>query len=137
MEQAARTQRGEMAATISRKAVQILREYTGRGPTKAKTVINHELVAIVLADTLTKGESRLVELGQEEHVRETRRRYQFAMQDDLVGLVEGETGRKVIAFLSDNHFDPDIAVESFVLEPHDVTVGDDDRVVGDESSLAG
>jgi hypothetical protein len=30
--------------------------------------------------------------------------------------VEEITGRKVIAFLSDNHLDPDIAVESFVLE---------------------
>ena len=27
------------------------------------------------------------------------------------------TGRTVLAFLSDNHMDPDIAVESFVLVP--------------------
>jgi len=31
--------------------------------------------------------------------------------------VERHSGRKVRAFLSDNHVDPDIAVESFVLEP--------------------
>lgn len=117
MEQAARTQRGETASAISRQAVQILRDYTGRGPTKARTFINHELVAIVLADTLTKGESRLVELGEAEHVLATRRQYQRAMQEELTSLVETATGRKVIAFLSDNHLDPDIGVEMFVLEP--------------------
>jgi uncharacterized protein YbcI len=42
------------------------------------------------------------------------------MREDLVGLVEEITGRTVIAFLSDNHLDPDIAVESFVLgDQHD------------------
>jgi hypothetical protein len=38
------------------------------------------------------------------------------MRDDLVGAVEQITERKVIAFMSDNHIDPDIAIESFVLE---------------------
>jgi uncharacterized protein YbcI len=38
------------------------------------------------------------------------------MRKDLVGAVEEITGRKVIAFMSDNHIDPDIAIESFVLE---------------------
>ena len=31
--------------------------------------------------------------------------------------IEQLTGRKVIGFMSDNHIDPDIAVEVFVLEP--------------------
>jgi uncharacterized protein YbcI len=109
--------RGEMAATISREAVRILREYTGRGPTKARTVINTDLVAIIFKDTLTKGEAKLAEMGKGEYVLEVRRQYQRAMKDDLVSLVEITTGRKVIAFLSDNHLDPDVAVESFVLEP--------------------
>jgi hypothetical protein len=48
---------------------------------------------------------------------ETRRAFQRTMSDDLVAAVEEHSGRKVRAFLSDNHIDPDIAVESFVLEP--------------------
>jgi uncharacterized protein YbcI len=79
-------------------------------------VINDELVAITMVDTLTKGEAKLVELGRAEHVLTTRQEFQRAMENDLVALVEGETGRNVIAFLSANHIDPDIAVESFVLE---------------------
>jgi hypothetical protein len=33
--------------------------------------------------------------------------------------VEDITNRTVAAFLSDNHIDPDIAIESFVLAPQD------------------
>jgi uncharacterized protein YbcI len=39
------------------------------------------------------------------------------MSKEAVAHVEEITGRKVLAFLSDNHIDPDVAVESFVLEP--------------------
>ncbi len=116
MQETTTAPRGEIAARISRESIRILRDYTGRGPTRARTVINDELVAITMVDTLTKGEASLVELGKTEHVLLTRREYQRAMEKDLVALVEGETGRKVIAFLSDNHIDPDIAVEAFVLE---------------------
>jgi uncharacterized protein YbcI len=116
MQEPALAPRGEIAATISREAVQIIREYTGRGPNKARTVIDAELVAITFADTLTKGEAKLVDLGKGDHVRKTRREYQGAMRDDLVDTVEAATGRKVIAFLSDNHLDPDIGLEAFVLE---------------------
>ena len=31
--------------------------------------------------------------------------------------IEALTGRKVVGFMSDNHVDPDLAVEVFVLEP--------------------
>ena len=46
-----------------------------------------------------------------------RKAYQNAMRRQLVAAVEEITGRRVLAFLSDNHIDPDYAVESFVLAP--------------------
>jgi uncharacterized protein YbcI len=108
---------GAPSAHISRTAVQILRDYTGRGPTKARTTVNHDSVMIVLGDTLTRGERKLVELGKADRVLELRHDFQLAMEEDLVGLVEDTLERKVIAFMSDNHIDPDFAVEIFVLEP--------------------
>jgi len=108
---------GAVAAEISRRAVQILREYTGRGPTKARTVLTQDTVAIVLADTLTKGELSLVGMGEQDHVLRARRSYQQLMRDDLVALVEGQTGRTVHAFFSDNQLRPDYGVEFFLLEP--------------------
>ncbi len=109
--------RQSVAAEISRGAVQILRDFTGRGPTKARTIINGDTIAIVLADTLTKGERHLVEQGNDALVLQTRHQYQMVMRDDLMSLVEDQTGRKVQAMMSDNHIGPDLGVEFFVLEP--------------------
>jgi uncharacterized protein YbcI len=102
---------------ISNLTVHIVREYTGRGPTKARTYTHDSLITVVLQDALTKGERHLVEDGAAEHVLRTRKMFQHAMREALVAGIEGVTGRRVIAFLSDNHIEPDVAVEVFVLEP--------------------
>jgi uncharacterized protein YbcI len=104
-------------AMISTAAVRLLHEYTGRGPTKAKTLINDDVVTVLLADTLTKGERKLVDSGRSDRVLQLRHDYQLTMRDDLIALVERQLDRKVIAFMSQNHIDPDLAVEVFVLEP--------------------
>jgi uncharacterized protein YbcI len=111
-----RSGNGSRAAAISNGTVRLLNEYTGRGPTRARTYINDQLVSIVLRDGLTKGERSLVTEGESELVLDLRKAFQRTMRDDLVALVEDVTGGTVIAFLSANHIDPDIAVETFVLE---------------------
>ena len=45
------------------------------------------------------------------------------MREDLVAAVEILIERKVIAFMSDNHIDPDMAAEIFILEPEDDVEG--------------
>jgi len=109
--------RGVVASEISNAVVRLFAEYLGRGPTKARTVIAGDLISVVLEDTLTKAERKLIERGQEEVVIATRRIVQRTMRDDLVGAVEELSGRKVVAFMSDQQAEPDFAVESFVLEP--------------------
>jgi uncharacterized protein YbcI len=108
---------GSPSAEISRSAVKLLREYTGRGPTRARTTINTDSVMIVLGDTLTKGERNLAENGKADRVRQVRHDYQLVMHEELVAAVESTLKRKVIAFMSDNHIDPDLGVEVFILEP--------------------
>ena len=107
------------SAKIATAVVRVLHEHTGRGPTKAKTTINDNIVTILLADTLTTGERNLVENGRANRVIRLRHDYQLVMRDDLIEIVERELDRKVIAFMSQNHIDPDLAVEVFVLEPAD------------------
>lgn len=102
---------------ISTATVQVLHEYTGRGPTKAKTMINDDVVTVLCADALTKGERTLVEAGHSERVIQVRHDYQLAMRDQLIRIVERQLNRKVIAFMSQNHIHPDLAVEVFVLQP--------------------
>jgi len=101
----------------------MLHEYTGRGPTKARTTLTPDLCVIVLADGLTKAERTLVARGNEELVLTVRQHFQNAMRGDLVGLVEKETGQRVRAFMSTNHIEPDIAAEVFVLEPQATDLG--------------
>ncbi len=105
------------AAQISNLVVQLLHTYTGRGPTKAWTSIEADLVSVVLRNTLSKGERSLAEDSHAQLVLEMRRAYQQTMSAELIAGVEQLTGRNVIAFLSANHLEPDIAIESFVLEP--------------------
>ena len=51
-----------------------------------------------------------------------RRAYQTTMRTDLVTGIESVVGHRVIAFLSANHIDPDISVETFVLDLAATTV---------------
>jgi uncharacterized protein YbcI len=111
------TQNGGASSAVSTAVVHLLREYTGRGPTKAKTYIHQDLVTVVLQDTLTKGEHSLVGDGKAEAVLGTRQLYQETMRASLVETVERITGRTVAAFLSANHIEPDVAVETFLLAP--------------------
>jgi uncharacterized protein YbcI len=109
--------RGQASQAISNALIRLVREYTGRGPTQAHTTISDHHVIVVLRDTLLKAERSLVEDGEGEAVIAMRRRFQRTMREDLVAAVVEHTGREVEAFLSDNHIDPDIAVEVFILKP--------------------
>ena len=110
---------GSKAAAISNHVVRTTSAYTGRGPTKARTYLNDDLVTVVLQDTLTKGERSLVSDDLDELVLAMRKAFQGTMRRDLIAGIEEILGREVLAFMSDNHVDPDIAVEVFLLAPVD------------------
>ncbi len=107
---------GPATAAVSEAVVRIHREYLGRGPTQARTTFRDGALVVMLFDALTKAERSLVASGQAEAVLGIRKTLQRAMRDDSIAAVEEITGRRVAAFLSDNHIDPDISVEVFVLE---------------------
>ena len=117
--QAAPALGGSKLAAISNHVVRVVSDYTGRGPTKARSYLNENLVTVVLQDTLTKGERSLVGDDRDDLVLTMRKAYQCTMRGDLVAGIEEILGRKVTAFLSDNHIDPDLAVEVFLLAPVD------------------
>jgi uncharacterized protein YbcI len=117
MAESAERAQGAISSAISVGAVRLLGEYTGRGPTRARTTIDRDIVMILFAETLTKAEKKLAGNGDGDIVLQMRHRIQHAMRDDLIALVETQLERKVIAFMSSNHIDPDLAVEVFVLQP--------------------
>src|SRR3954447_19991998 len=108
---------GQLAAAISNTVVRALARTTGRGPTKAKTTLGDNGVFVVLQDSLTIGEQTLADAGQGRAVLDLRRRWQAVMQESVSREIEELMGRKVVGFMSDNHIDPDLAVEVFILEP--------------------
>jgi uncharacterized protein YbcI len=116
-----RAANGGLAQAISNTVVRELAKTTGRGPTKAKTTLGNNAIFVVLQDTLTRGERSLVGAGEGHAVLDLRRRWQMVMRSNCSREIEKLTGRKVIGFMSDNHIDPDMAVEVFILE----AVGDD------------
>ena len=59
----------------------------------------------------------LTDAGEGQAVLDLRRRWQRVMEADVSREIEELTGRKVVGCRSDNHIDPDLAVEVFVLEP--------------------
>ncbi len=103
----------EREAAISELVSGLVSEYIGRGP-RARTYLNGDVLTVVVEDSLTAGEQRLVRDGMSELVLSTRRAFQRTMREDLIAGVEQLTGSKVR--LSANQMEPDITVEVFVLD---------------------
>jgi uncharacterized protein YbcI len=108
---------GALNAAVADAVVRLTREYTGRGPTEARAAIVGDVLTVVLRDNLTTADRSLVSGGRGDLVKEIRREFHEVMRRDLVAAVERLTFRRVVAFMSDQHLDPDVAVEVFVLAP--------------------
>jgi uncharacterized protein YbcI len=111
------TTHGEVLARISTGLVQLHSRYYGKGPTKAKTHMVNDTIVSILQGGFTTVERTLIEQGKVDTVHAMRRSFQSAMEEQFRGVVEEATGRKVIAYMSQVHTDPDLAVEIFMLEP--------------------
>jgi uncharacterized protein YbcI len=115
--------RGEKLAQISTGLVQLHSRYYGKGPTKAKTHLVDDTVVCILRGGFTTVERTLLDTGEIESVYQMRRSFQQAMEENFRRVIEEATGRKVIAYMSSIHVDPDMAVELFVLEPVEEPAG--------------
>jgi uncharacterized protein YbcI len=109
-------ERGKQAAAISNAIVGIHRQYFGRGASRARTVMGADYVICFLEDIYTPVERTLIEAGRFPAVQETRSAFQDTMRYKFSEAVEQVVGRKVVGFLSQVHVDPDLAVETFILE---------------------
>jgi uncharacterized protein YbcI len=113
---AAQRPSGRLNAALSSAVVGLCSQHIGRGPTKARTTIDGNLVVVLLRDGMTTAEKNLVHAGKEADVQQLRRAFQETMKVDLVDTVERLTNGKVAAFMSVSHTDPDVAAEIFVMD---------------------
>ena len=109
-------QGGPLLAEITNRIVAFMREHYGRGPIKAKTYVLDNLIVCVLSDGFTAIEKTMVEGGEPERVLEMRRDFQRMMQARYSEMIEEQTGRKVLAFLSQTHVAPDLTIEMFLMD---------------------
>jgi uncharacterized protein YbcI len=107
---------GELNAAVTSALVGIHTEYLGRGPRSASTFHYGNVLVTLMHDVLTNAEKSLARTSRGEAVKHMRQLFQGTMEADFCAAVERLTGRKVIAFISGNQLDPDIAAELFILD---------------------
>jgi uncharacterized protein YbcI len=107
---------GELNRAIARAIARYIAHQFGRGPTRAQAFYHDNIMVIVLDGLLSQAERSLVTGGQADAVERMRRGFQELMRPYLRSSVERLTGCTVRAFLSANHFDPDVGAEVLVLD---------------------
>ena len=108
---------GHLLAAISTSIVGILREHYGRGPMKAKTYALDDIIVVVMRGSgFTPLEQTIMESGEPDRVIEMREDFQRVMAKRYKETIQELTGRKVLAFLSQAHVEPDITMEVFFVD---------------------
>ena len=110
------SERARQATAAGNAITRLHRDHYGRGATTTRTMYQRNHIVVFLEDIYTPVERTLLEAGRHEDVRRTRQVFQDAMRGRFSDSIEQITGRKVIQFMSQVSFDPDMAAEIFILE---------------------
>jgi uncharacterized protein YbcI len=116
----ARLSGGKLLSAISTSIVKLVREHYGRGPIKAKTYALDDIVVVVMRGSgFTPLEQTMMDGPDDdsaERVVAMREDFQRLMAERYRETIERLTGRKVLAFLSQAHVEPDITMEVFFVD---------------------
>jgi uncharacterized protein YbcI len=92
--------------------VALHKDQFGRGPTRARaSFAGPDLLICKLEDVLLPAERALVDMGQQERVRESRLFMQVATRDRFIATLESIVGRRVTSFVSASDPDRDVVYE--------------------------
>ncbi len=112
-------------SAISTAMVALHKEQFGRGPTRARTdFAGPDTLVCVLEDVLLPAERKLVAMGQQDRVRDSRGSFQAATAGDFISAVERIVDRKVRAFASGIDPDNNVVFENYYFEPRDASRAD-------------
>jgi uncharacterized protein YbcI len=93
---------GDVLTAVSDGIVALLKEFYGRGPTRAKSYYEDDLVVCLLRGGFSRVEQTLLEGGRGSAVIQQRMEFHELMRERFVAVVERATGRRVIGFMSGN-----------------------------------
>jgi len=109
---------GWLLQDISNAMVALHKEQFGRGPTKAQSHwAGADALLCVMDDALLPAERTMVDMGEQQRVRESRMFFQVATAAEFIEAVETITGRTVRAFASATDPDNGVVMENFIFEP--------------------
>jgi uncharacterized protein YbcI len=109
---------GSLLQDVSTAMVSLHKEQFGRGPTKAQShFAGPDALLCVMEDALLPAERAMVEMGEQQRVRDTRMFFQVATADRFIAAVERITGRTVRAFASATDPDQQVVIENFIFDP--------------------
>jgi uncharacterized protein YbcI len=109
---------GNTLQAVSNAMVKLHKEQFGRGPTNARSYFaGPDTLVCTLEDSLLPAEHAMVEMGEQQRVRESRMFLQVASQERFVEAVEELVSRKVRAFASAIDPDSGVVFEVFSFEP--------------------
>ena len=99
---------------VSNALVALHKEQFGRGPTSARSYFaGPDTLVCLLEDALLPAEHALVEMGEQQRVRDARLFMQVATADRFTAKIEELVGRRVYSFVSALDADKAIAYEIF------------------------
>ncbi|HEX6460315.1 MAG TPA: Na-translocating system protein MpsC family protein [Thermoleophilaceae bacterium] len=102
---------------ITNAIVALHKEFYGRGPIKARSTLDRDLLVVVLEGGFTQAERTLSESGRSSAVDQARHNMQDVIKDHWIAAVERLLGRQVRCFLSASDPTQEVQVETFLLEP--------------------
>lgn len=111
---------GQLLVAISAEMVTIFRDFLGKGPERCKAYwAGTDMLVVLLAGGFSVAEKTLFAAGRGAAVQESRMALQETLSERMKGTIEELTGRRVVAFLSASHQEPDLSAELFLLEPQE------------------
>jgi uncharacterized protein YbcI len=118
-------QSGNAMSAVSSAIVKLHKEQFGRGPTHARSHwAGRDAVVCVLENALLPAERAMVEMGEDQRIRESRAFLQAATATLFIDVIEKLLDRKVRAFSSAIDPAPGVVFEIFAFEPEDVAKTD-------------
>jgi uncharacterized protein YbcI len=101
---------------IANAVVHAYKELFGRGPTKARVVVQRDIVVCVLAECQTRAERTLIQNGRHKAVAQFRNEMHSVACPKLTRIVQGVTGRRVGACIPGIDLEADEQVLTFRLD---------------------
>jgi uncharacterized protein YbcI len=99
--------------------VQLHARLYGRGPTKARSYLHGDYAVCILEEVFTTAERTLIVAGSGDHVSDTRKKFQDAVREEFISVVERITERTVRVFLSQVDIEANLALEFFIFAEPD------------------